>query len=55
MILKIEVKSTKQTFGEYSVSETAKMSGFEDLYFFSRQFKEYVGMSPIKYKNNPPE
>jgi len=53
--LKINYASDLLKSGEYSVSETAKMSGFEDLYFFSRQFKEYVGMSPIKYKNNPPK
>jgi len=53
--LKINYACDLLQSGLYSVSETAEMSGFEDLYFFSRQFKEYVGMSPIKYKKNPPK
>lgn len=52
--LKINYACDLLKSGDYSVSETAAMSGFDDLYFFSRQFKEYVGMPPIKYKNNPP-
>ena len=32
------------------IAETAEMVGFEDLYFFSRQFKKYVGLSPTEYK-----
>ena len=36
------------------IAETAEMVGFEDLYFFSRQFKKYVGLSPTEYKRNPP-
>jgi len=53
--LKVNYASDLLKSGEYSVSQTAEMSGFDDLYFFSRQFKEYVGMSPQKYKNNPPK
>lgn len=53
--LKINYACDLLQSGLYSVSETAEMSGFEDLYFFSRQFKEYVGMSPMKYKKNPPQ
>ena len=30
----------------YSVSHVAEMCGFSDLYFFSRQFKEYMGITP---------
>ena len=33
----------------YSVSQIAKLSGFSDIYFFSRQFKEYVGISPTDF------
>lgn len=53
--LKINYACDLLRSGLYSVRETAEMSGFDDLYFFSRQFKEYVGMSPKKYKNNPPK
>ena len=53
--LKINYACDLLKSGDYSVKETAEMSGFEDLYFFSRQFKEYMGMSPAKYKNNPPK
>lgn len=53
--LKINYACDLLKSGDYSVSEAARMSGFDDLYFFSRQFKEYVGMPPVKYKNNPPK
>ncbi len=35
----------------YSVSQVAELCGYGDLYFFSRQFKEYMGISPTEYKN----
>ena len=39
----------------YSVSQVAELCGYENLYYFSRQFKEYRGISPTtfaeKYKN----
>lgn len=33
----------------YSVSQVAEMSGYDDIYFFSRQFKEYIGISPTEF------
>ncbi len=33
----------------YTVSRVAEMSGYDDVYFFSRQFKEYVGISPTAF------
>ena len=33
----------------YSVSEIAEMCNFSDVYFFSRQFKSYVGISPSEF------
>lgn len=40
----------------YSISDVAVMSGYSDLYFFSRQFKSYMGISPSdfskKYKSS---
>ena len=36
--------------GECSVSEIAEMLGFESIYYFSRVFKKYTGISPSKFK-----
>lgn len=39
----------------YSVLEVSEMCGYSDVYFFSRQFKEYTGVSPSSFlkKQNP--
>ncbi len=34
----------------YSVSETAEMCGFENVYYFSSVFKKHIGVSPKSYK-----
>jgi len=34
-----------------SVTEAAELSGFANLYHFSRTFKNVVGLSPTEYKN----
>jgi AraC-like DNA-binding protein len=36
----------------YNVSEIAYMSGFGDLYYFSKVFKKAVGMSPLEYRRS---
>ena len=33
----------------YSVSQVAELCGYENLYYFSRQFKEYRGISPTAF------
>lgn len=42
--------------GLYSVSRIAELCGYSDISFFSRQFKEYMGISPTafieKYKSS---
>ncbi len=42
--------------GRYSITQIAKICGYNDTYFFSRQFKEYVGITPSafceKYKSS---
>lgn len=35
---------------KYSVSEIASMTGYENVYYFSRVFKENIGMNPTEYK-----
>lgn len=37
---------------KYSVSDIASMTGYENVYYFSRVFKESTGMSPTEYKNS---
>lgn len=34
----------------HTVTETAEMLGFNDIYYFSRCFKKRVGLSPSQYK-----
>ncbi len=34
---------------QYTVSQIAAMSGFSDVYFFSRQFKSYLGITPTAF------
>ena len=36
--------------GVYSIAEISEMCGFEDANYFSRLFKKYNGISPLKYK-----
>jgi len=33
----------------YSVTQIAEMCGFSDVYFFSRQFKQYMGITPTEF------
>ena len=33
----------------YTVTQVAELCRFSDVYFFSRQFKEYVGMTPTRF------
>ena len=33
----------------YTVTQIAELSGFSDVYFFSRQFKEYMGITPTQF------
>jgi len=32
------------------VGEIAEALGYKDIYFFSRQFKQLVGVSPVQYR-----
>ena len=35
----------------YTVSQIAQMCGYDNVYYFSRQFKEYTGVTPTEFKN----
>ena len=35
----------------YTISQISKLCNFSDVYFFSRQFKEYMGISPTMFLN----
>ena len=36
--------------GRYTVTEVSQMSGYSDVYFFSRQFKAYIGIPPSEFR-----
>lgn len=38
--------------GYYTLSEVTSMSGYNDVKYFSVEFKKYMGVSPSKYKYN---
>ena len=33
----------------YTTSKVAELCGYSDIYFFSRQFKRYMGISPTQF------
>lgn len=35
---------------EYTVTQVAEMAGFSDICFFSRQFREYLGVTPTEFQ-----
>jgi AraC family transcriptional regulator, arabinose operon regulatory protein len=39
---------------QWSVQEIADRLGYRDVYFFSRQFKQFRGMSPLHYRRKLP-
>lgn len=47
--LKINYACDLLLSGLYNVTQIAEICGYSDLYFFSRQFKEYTGISPSEY------
>ena len=47
--LKINHACDMLRLGRYTVTQIAELSGFSDVYFFSRQFKEYVGIAPTQF------
>lgn len=49
--LKINYACNLLSSGQYTISQVAEAAGYPDIYFFSRQFKEYMGISPTEYIN----
>jgi YesN/AraC family two-component response regulator len=48
----IRMNKAKQLLADgCSVTETSENVGFSDVYYFSRAFKKYVGITPSKYKD----
>lgn len=48
--MKIDYIKTLIHNKEYSISDVAEKSGFGDLNYFSRFFKNHIGVSPSEYK-----
>ena len=38
-------------YGNMSISMTAEAVGYSSIYYFSRIFKEYVGLTPSEFKS----
>ncbi len=49
--LKINYACDLLSLGQYSVTQVAELCNFTDVYFFSKQFKSYLGISPSTYVN----
>ena len=47
--LKINYACDLLISGLYNISRVSEMCGYADMYFFSHQFKEYVGISPSEF------
>ncbi len=46
------IKKSQQLLArsDYSVTEISELTGFENLTYYERVFKKYVGMTPLKYR-----
>lgn len=49
--LKINYACDLLRSGLYNVSQVSIMCGYSDIYYFSHQFKEYMGVSPTEFIN----
>ena len=50
--LRIEKAATMLIETSHSMTQIATLSGFEDQSWFSKMFKKYTGVSPVKYREN---
>ncbi len=53
-LINVRINEAKKllVIDEISLSQIAADVGFSDVYYFSRVFKKYVGMSPSRYHNS---
>ena len=53
-VCSVRIKHAKELLhhSDFSVTEIAWKTGFEDINYFSRQFKKYVGLTPSQYRAN---
>lgn len=49
---RIRYAAARLAHSSLSVSEVAEEFGYRDLFFFSRQFKAVLGMSPVRYRRS---
>ena len=47
--LKIDHACQLLALGRYTVTQVARLCNFSDVYFFSRQFKAYTGVTPTQF------
>lgn len=47
--LKVDYACELLKLGRYTVTQVAELSNFSDVYFFSRQFKAYMGITPTQF------
>lgn len=45
----LRINTAKNLLGKQSVEQVARLVGFENVYYFSRAFKRYEGISPREY------
>ena len=50
----LKITRVKELLGSqmYSVTDAARMSGFNEMSYFSREFKKVMGVSPSEYKKS---
>ena len=51
ILLKINHACDLLRLERYTVTRIAELCNFSDVYFFSRQFKEYMGITPTQFVN----
>lgn len=49
--LKVNYASDLLSTGLYTITQVSEKCGYNNVYYFSRQFKEYVGITPTDFLN----
>ncbi|KQO18314.1 AraC family transcriptional regulator [Paenibacillus sp. Leaf72] len=55
-IARLKIEKAKELLADstLSVSEVAEQAGFNDLFYFSKQFKKIAGLSPTEFRKQGP-